>query len=317
MQEKRRLQIEFNIMGIANKNPLVSILLATYNGSKYLEEQLNSLVQQTYSNIEIIAVDDCSNDSTTTILHGYASTFKHITVIENDVNLGYIKNFEKGCRIAKGEYISFCDQDDVWEPEKTEVMMAAIGEHPMIYCDSAFVNADLQLLDKHSDRKHLRSYNNCLYFATDNCVGGHALIMHRSVLADALPFPQEMPYDLWAAFAATFMGEIKYIDRAFVKWRQHGGNVTMAESDRQYKLQETRKRLQIFYEFCPVERKMEKEVLRKLHRSYQSYSLANNFSRMMIFFRYKKYLLGMKKKSEFRKILFCFKMFFKIRLHVA
>lgn len=301
-----------------NNYPLVSIVLATYNGEKFLEEQLDSLVQQTYPNIEIIALDDCSKDGSVSILRKYAQKYEHFTVVVNDVNLGYIRNFEKACKLAKGEYISFCDQDDVWAPEKTALLMASIGDHPMIYCDSAFVDANLNSLnDKHSDRKRLASFNNCLYFATDNCVGGHALIMHRSILEDALPFPLEMPYDLWLAFVTTFKGEIKYYDQPFVKWRQHGSNVTMSDNDKQRKIQETRKRLKIFHEYCPSDRKMEKKVLHQLSKSFESYSPGNNFSRMALFFRYRQYLLGMKKKSEFHKLLFCIKMFFKIRLHVA
>ena len=307
------------MMAIANNNyPLVSIVLATYNGEKFLEEQLDSIVRQTYPNIEIIAVDDCSSDKTVEILRKYALEHKNFRVVVNDVNLGYVKNFEKACTLATGEYISFCDQDDVWDLEKTALLMGSIGQHPVIYCDSAFFDADLHSMGRnHSDLKNLASYDNCLYFATDNCVGGHAMIMQRNMLDDALPFPVEMPYDLWLAFVATFRGEIKYFNQPFVKWRQHGGNVTMSDNDKQRKIGETRKRLKIFYNYCPPERQMEKKVLRQLSQSFQSYSPANNFSRMMLFFNYKKYLLGMKKRSELRKFLFCIKMFFKIRLHVA
>lgn len=299
-------------------NPLVSIVIATYNGEKYLEEQLNSIVHQTYQNLEIIAIDDCSHDQTPTILEKYAAQHPNMRVVRNTTNLGYVKNFEKGCALTTGDYISFCDQDDVWDLDKTKLLMEAIGDHLMIYCDSAFVDASLNSLHKnHSDLKNLASFDNCLYFATDNCVGGHALIMQRSLLPHAVPFPVEMPYDLWLAFITASRGVIKYYDRPLVKWRQHGGNVTRTDRGRDVKLNETRKRAAIFYETCDPALRMEKEVLRKLRKSYQSYSLKHNFLRMMLFFNYQQYLLGMKKRSSFRKALFCIKMFFKIRLHVA
>ena len=106
---------------------LVSIIVATYNGEKFIAAQLDSLVQQTYTNTEIIILDDGSTDNTRQILQEYASRFKNIQLIFNETNLGYIKNFEKGCALAKAEYISFCDQDDVWDPNKTTELMQALG----------------------------------------------------------------------------------------------------------------------------------------------------------------------------------------------
>ena len=233
-------------------------------------------------------------------------------------NLGYIKNFEKGCRLASGQYISFCDQDDIWHPDKTSLLMHAIGNYPMIYCDDDLVNEDLYSLHKkHSDLKNLQSFDNCLYFATDNCVGGHALIMKKEIFIHADPFPAEMPYDLWCAFVATFYGGIQYLDKPLVKWRQHRSNITTAPKSKQLKLAETRKRIQLFYEYCKPEQAKEKKVLRELMQSYHDYSLRNDFLRMRLFFSYRQYLLGMKKRNAFRKFLFCIKMFYKMRLHVA
>jgi glycosyltransferase involved in cell wall biosynthesis len=300
-------------------NALVSIVMATYNGERFLEAQLDSVLNQSYPAIEIIVVDDGSTDRTPEILQSYASRHSNIHLhLSPDKNLGYIKNFEKGCRLAKGDYISFCDQDDVWHPGKTAILMNAISDHPMVYCDNQLVADNLEDLHrKHSDHKQLQSFDNCLCFATDNCVGGHALIMKKDIFRYADPFPTEMPYDLWCAFVATFHGTIQYVDQPLVKWRQHSSNVTRSVRSRQERLDETRKRTQRFYEYCPQAERKEKEVLRKLLKSYQSFSLPNNFLRMFLFFRYKKYLLAMKKRNAFRKFLFCLKMFYQIRLHVA
>lgn len=295
---------------------LVSIIIATYNGAKYLEEQLDSLVQQTYPNTEIIVMDDGSRDNTIDILERYAQQYNNIRIVKNVTNLGYIKNFEKGCTLAKGAYVSFCDQDDVWAPEKTAVLMNAIGAHPMIYCDSALVNENLEPLWNHSDLKNLASFDSCLYFATDNCVGGHALIMKREVALAAMPFPVEMPHDLWLAFFTTFYGSIKYFDKPFVKWRQHGNNITATKKGKKTKQEEARVRLALFRDTCPPSFNKEREILDQLYKSYRNFSLPNNFKRMQLFLTYKDYLLGMKKRSASRKLLFGLKMFFKMREHV-
>ncbi|MEP6750218.1 MAG: glycosyltransferase family 2 protein, partial [Bacteroidota bacterium] len=231
--------------------PLVSVVMATYNGERFLEEQLNSIINQTYPAIEIIVVDDGSTDNTLETLKKYAGRYNNIKLYFSEGNLGYIKNFEKGCRLATGAYISFCDQDDVWSLDKTSLLMNAIGDYPMIYCDSELVDGTLKSLHKkHSDHKNLRAYDNCLYFTTDNCVGGHALIMKKEIFSYADPFPVEMPYDLWCAFVATFYGGIQYFNQSLVKWRQHENNVTTSGKSKHVKLAETRKRLQLFYEYC-------------------------------------------------------------------
>lgn len=298
--------------------PLVSIIMATYNGEKFVEEQLKSIIQQTYQNIELIIVDDGSTDKTREVLTSYAAQHKNIRLFFNEHNLGYVKNFEKGCGLASGNCISFCDQDDVWSLNKTELLMKAFGDNAIIYCDDELVDNNLNSLYKnHSDLKCLASFDNCLYFATDNCVGGHALLMKKEIFNFAYPFPKEMPYDLWCAFIATFHGGIKYFDKALVKWRQHTNNITGSEKNKKEKTEETRKRLDIFYKACPPEFTKEKEILEKLSKSYKDHSLQNNFLRMNLFIRYKGYLLAMKKRNNFRKFLFCIKMFFKLRLHVA
>ena len=102
--------------------PVISIVMATYNGGLYLEQQMESIVVQTYPNIEIIIVDDCSTDNTIEILQMFQQKYSNIKLFNNAANLGYIKNFEKGCSLASGEYIALCDQDDYWHPDKLKKM---------------------------------------------------------------------------------------------------------------------------------------------------------------------------------------------------
>ncbi|HEY2726713.1 MAG TPA: glycosyltransferase family 2 protein [Parafilimonas sp.] len=295
-------------------NKLVSIIMATYNGEKFLHEQLISVVQQTYPYLEIIIVDDNSTDNTPNILRAFARQHSNIHLYFNEHNLGYIKTFEKGCTLASGNYISFCDQDDVWALNKIELQMQTLRDDAMVYCNDEMVDTNLNSLSKqYSDFKQLSSFDNCLHFATDNCVAGHSMIMKKELFNFAYPFPKEIPHDHWCAFCATFFGGVKYLNKPLVKWRMHENNVTHSEVNKKETIRAMRKRLDIFFNTCPPEYKKEKTILKKLSESYKSFSLQNNFLRMNLFIWYKNYLLATKKRNTFRKFFFCLKMFYKLR----
>ncbi len=307
---------------------VISIVICTYNGEAYLEDQLKSLLNQTYSDIEIVAVDDCSTDNTLNILYKYAGLHNNFKVVENDTNLGYIKNFEKGISLSTGEYIALCDQDDVWKMNKITLMLAAIGSHHMVYCDSELVDAALESVDKKmSGVKNLDTYNSCLIFATDNCIAGHAALITRHLYEWAKPFPDCIPHDHWLAYIATLNGGTKYLNMPLVKYRNHSNNVIGAiktearphksgRSKREKKQKDytnIRRRIEMFYNKCNIEFLIEKKVLFDLMMSYKSFSLKNNIKRVRIFLKYRNQLLAIKKRSALRKWFFCYKMFFKIK----
>lgn len=91
------------------RTPLISVAMATYNGSRFLKEQLDSLLSQTYPNIEIIVVDDCSTDNTVEILKEYELKYNNIHICENEINLGVNQTFGKALKLTKGELIAICD----------------------------------------------------------------------------------------------------------------------------------------------------------------------------------------------------------------
>lgn len=98
-----------------------SVALCTYNGEKYISEQLDSILNQTFPIGEIVICDDCSTDSTQKILQEYQKKFPQIfKIFINKSNLGYVKNFEKALALCNGELVFLCDQDDIWNPEKIE-----------------------------------------------------------------------------------------------------------------------------------------------------------------------------------------------------
>lgn len=313
-----------------SQNPsstLVSIVLATYNGEAYLSKQLESLFNQTYRNIEIIAVDDCSRDKTVEILRAHAARHANMKVYVNETNLGFIKNFEKGCTLSKGDLISFCDQDDYWDENKITKMAESIGDHPIVYCDSLICDEHLQPSGtKISDLVNFRSWNNCLQLAVFCRIYAHAMLFKRSFFDTAFPFLPVIPPDWWLPYLSTFHGGMKYLPEPLVLYRQHAGNVTgviggkgkkdsgVSRTERKrLDKEKIRSRINAFYAACPDALTEEKKVLHTLVKSYRDFSLTNNFRRFFIFLRYRDTFLSVKKHSALHRFFFCFKMFVKIK----
>jgi glycosyltransferase involved in cell wall biosynthesis len=209
-----------------NEHPLVSVVIGTFNGEAYLEEQLRSVLEQTYTHLEILAIDDGSSDGTVRILREYAALDPRIRVVINERNLGFIRNFEKGCSLSAGHWIALCDQDDYWAPDKVGKMVAAIGQYPMIYCDSELCGEDLRPLGKRiSDLVHYQPFDDCRQLCVFSRMYGHATLITRELFDKASPFREEVPHDGWLAFHATLFGGVAYLPEPLVKYRQHAGNV--------------------------------------------------------------------------------------------
>jgi glycosyltransferase involved in cell wall biosynthesis len=311
----------------AATQPLISVVMATYNGAEYLSEQLESLLSQTYPNMEIVICDDASTDGTSLLLASYAAIHSNIRVYHNKENLGYIRNFERAITLSSGSLVALCDQDDYWFPEKLAVQYASLGESVLVYCDSYICNADLSLTDKTvSSISNCNSYNSCLQQAVFCRIYGNTMLFKKSILQGALPFPTVLPHDWWIAYIATCNGNITYCNEPLVKYRQHENNLIGAATGKSRPVSEIEKqekeareiaairdRMQLFYDTCPPENEFEKKALEQLNLTYRDFSIVNNFSRMRYFFKYRKWLLSVKKRSPLRNWLFCTKMFAKIK----
>jgi glycosyltransferase involved in cell wall biosynthesis len=204
------------------KEPLVSIALCTYNGEAFLQEQLDTLVNQTYPNLEIIALDDRSTDGTLEILNTYQQKYPNFKVWVNEENLGYTKNFEKAISMCNGDYIALCDQDDIWELNKITLMIQNIGESVLIYHDSEFISQDGSSLNqKVSDLLNMYQGSLNTPFLFYNCVSGHAVLFKKILVDQLFPFKKGLFHDWFIAIMATENGGIKYLDKPLVKYRQH------------------------------------------------------------------------------------------------
>jgi glycosyltransferase involved in cell wall biosynthesis len=209
--------------------PLISIALCTYNGARYLCEQLDSLLNQDWPHLEIVAVDDVSTDETDSILKAYAGRHSCIRYFQNSSNLGYQKNFERAMRECQGRWIAPCDQDDIWRSDKLSCLAQALADEQSLlaFCDSELIDQDGESLGrKLSDLIVLHSTDDPLPFLRSNMVSGHAMLFCRSLLEHGLPLPQQLFHDWWLTYIALSHAPIRYVDACLVQYRQHATSVT-------------------------------------------------------------------------------------------
>ena len=128
----------------------ISIAMATFNGAKYIQEQLESLINQIRQPDELVVCDDGSTDNTLVLLDLFSTTAPFpVRIYRNDKNLGYSDNFLKAAKLCEGDWIAFCDQDDVWLPNRLEAAAGAISQYP----DLTMVLQNSLLCDAHLDRR--------------------------------------------------------------------------------------------------------------------------------------------------------------------
>jgi len=218
---------------------LVSIVMATYNGTKYLEQQIESVLRQTYRNLELVVIDDASSDASVAILEAYAKRDARVKVHLAEKNRGVVATFEAALALAQGEFIALSDQDDIFHEEKIAQQVAALKAEPhrdMVLSDLRLIDADANEIAPSMWRyQRLRvrdghPFNQLLYanFAT-----GCAIMIRRRLLAAALPFPPSCyMHDWWLAVAAARSGGggIILLEQSLTNYRQHGKNVLGAHS---------------------------------------------------------------------------------------
>lgn len=287
--------------------PLVSIAVCTYNGARFLAAQLDTLVNQTYRDLEIVVVDDCSTDGTPAILAAYAAKYPQFRVFYNERNLGFTENFEKAVKLCTGNLVALCDQDDLWDHQKIELQVAAIGDNILIYHDSEFIHEDGSSMHKKiSDVMNLYRGGEPEVFLFFNCVSGHSILMKRELLNDALPLKKGYFHDWWLAYVATNVGKIDFIPQCFVKYRQHDSSDTNILRRKRrvdsYKLSSIQKieRIHQWLAFCAAFPKNKNQQL--IDQFYRAYTkringyLSFNLSRLL--FKYRKTIFYIRKKSK-------------------
>jgi glycosyltransferase involved in cell wall biosynthesis len=204
--------------------PLVSVALCTYNGAKFIRPQLDSVLQQTYTNIEVVIVDDASADDTPAIIEQYAAADARIRFYRNAQNLGYNKNFEKAFSLCNGDIIAISDQDDLWEKEKVAVMLRGwpAGCDFVYSLSSDFTNEN-ELRPAQSDVVY-HTVDDTRMLVFNSPVHGHACMFRKTLLPHCLPFPADVFYDWWLSMFAASLGTIGCIPLTLTYHRVHASN---------------------------------------------------------------------------------------------
>lgn len=299
-------------------SPLISIVMATYNGEKYLREQVDSLLAQSYPSLEFVFVDDASSDASLAILQEYALRDSRIRLILNPVNQGLLATFETGIRAAKGEMIALADQDDVWMPEKISLLAGAVGSHSLIYADSALTNATGTVTGKFSDRNHLCDYPTAFHYVFGTKAMGHAMLFKREIIDIALPFPDYVGHDYILGFAGASLNGVAYFPQTLVNYRQHSSNTMgadLSKGKKNYNSRDERnarimKRLNLLADRCPAGD--EREILQALAQDFASAGITARIRRFLTVATHHRAMLAYKGKSALGSFLYSFKLLFSI-----
>lgn len=214
------------------------VALCTYNGQKYLEQQLNSIVSQRQLPDSIVICDDCSSDQTWEILQAFeAASPVPVRIVRNATRQGVIKNFEAAVRLLESDIVFLCDQDDIWLPERISTIARVFESAPeaiLVFTDAVLVNEDAEDLgvSLFSELQINRWEDTALgrgkafeVLCRRNVITGATTAFRRSLLNVALPFPDVCLHDEWLGLVASAMGNVVKLSCPTIKYRQHGKNV--------------------------------------------------------------------------------------------
>jgi len=218
------------------EHPSISVAITTYNGEKYLEEQLDSILSQTLKPAEIIVCDDRSTDGTVKILEQY-SRKGLLSYYVNEHRLGFIGNFKKAVSLCSpANYIALSDQDDIWLPSKLKQAAEYLqkiddAEHPvMVYSDLILVDQDKNIIN-YSFRDELgqAGYHYCLETLFFGCfVNGCTMLMNPVMRAHFSTIPENgtLNHDTWMAMIGYTFGKAGIIPEPQIYYRSHRNNAT-------------------------------------------------------------------------------------------
>lgn len=204
---------------------MISVCIATYNGERYIRQQIESIVCQLNVDDEIIVSDDGSTDGTLDIVKGIGD--KRIKIIEGPGRKSPILNFECALKASKGDFIFLSDQDDVWKPDKVEICMKWLKTYHCVVSDAEVTDNRLKLLypslyDIMQVRQG-RIYNTIW----KNGYTGCCMAFRRNVLEASLPFPKNIPmHDIWIGNVAAYKYNVIFIPDRLIHFRRHENTIS-------------------------------------------------------------------------------------------
>jgi glycosyltransferase involved in cell wall biosynthesis len=229
-------------------NPLVTVLMCTYNGQDYIEEQIRSIIDQTHTNLKLVISDDGSIDKTIETIRKVAARSAQTINVRSGPGLGFAKNFlslAADCTI-QGHYFAFSDQDDVWAPEKIQAAIQNIAENevtskPYLYCGrTVYADARMNPLGISKVMRRGPSFENSL---VQSIAGGNTMVFNKEAkkIIERIGVVDVPSHDWWLYQLVTGHGGTVYYDtRPYVYYRQHntaliGGNTSVASKVRRFR----------------------------------------------------------------------------------
>ena len=204
---------------------MISVCIATYNGERYIRQQIESIVCQLNVDDEIIVSDDGSTDGTLDIVKGIGD--KRIKIIEGPGRKSPILNFECALKASKGDFIFLSDQDDVWKPDKVEICMKWLKTYNCVVSDAEVTDNRLKPLYPSlydiMQVKQTRIYNTIW----KNGYTGCCMAFRRNVLEASLPFPKDIPmHDIWIGNVAAYKYNVIFIPDRLIHFRRHENTIS-------------------------------------------------------------------------------------------
>lgn len=199
---------------------MISVCVATYNGEKFIKEQIESILCQLSSDDEIIVSDDGSTDGTIVIINCIGD--KRIRIIEGPRKHSPTFNFENALKEAKGDYIFLADQDDVWKTNKVEVCMKWLQKYDCVVSDAQVTDSNLNPLYPSLYAIMQVRQGHIYNTVWKNGYTGCCMAFRRNILEASLPFPKDIPmHDIWIGNVAAYKYNVKFIPDKLILFRRH------------------------------------------------------------------------------------------------
>lgn len=218
---------------LLNEKPLISVVMAAYNGEAFIAQQIESIRAQTYTKWELIIVDDASTDQTAEIVRNLMKQDARIRLIVNTQNIGVNRTFEKAIYMAAGLFVAISDQDDLWRNDKLDILLSLFTDDRVTLAHAPSIrfreqppttirqyDARIPLTGQHPEQ--------CLFF---NTIAGHQVLFRKSILSNHTSIPDDIFYDWWLVMQASIHGELRASREVLTYHRIHEQNITLGKKD--------------------------------------------------------------------------------------
>jgi len=215
----------------------ISVALCTFNGAEFIEDQLRSILEQELLPDEIVISDDGSADGTVELARAVLeqSTSAVGLVVTDGPQRGVTANFAHAVAQCSGDLIALCDQDDVWHPDRLSAAVPAFDDQSLLlqHSDAVLVDDNSKQLGRtlleslvvsRAERQEIAAGRAFDTYLRRNLATGATVLLRRSLLESALPFPSTWVHDEWLALIAAATGRVELLDEALIDYRQHSGN---------------------------------------------------------------------------------------------